>query len=202
MTTDIIFLGIITVFCVIGAKRGFIKNVGSLLSVMVSWILSRVLATSISTQILIHFNIGSYIDGVLSAFNSGLTDYGNIVVNGIPCIQMPNISGLGFVQAVSSAMNVSAAHICNMGVTLLLFSLCMIICGLVVRAFHTVFEKLPLGKTVNIVLGGVCGVMKGLIIAVLIYWVMYIVNIIFHTNIPLNGILTDRLFEFISQIHF
>lgn len=76
----------------------------------------------------------------------------------------------------------------------------MFVCGVVVSSVQIVFEKIPLGKTVNMVLGGVCGLIKGIILSALVYCGMYIINVIIQANIPLNETVISRLFEMIVHI--
>lgn len=203
MTTDVVFLTIIIAFCVIGASKGFIKSVGGLLAVLVSWFVSKSLSLPISMWIFKSFDLANPINQAMSIFRGEATDYGTIVTNGIPGIRLPNVLGLTdcISQAVMNTFNASVANVVNMIVTIVLFSVCMLLCSMLVSLFQTAFTKIPLGKPINAVLGGVCGVIKGLIIAILVYYIMYILNVTLHANIPLNGVVIDKIFGLISNFH-
>jgi uncharacterized membrane protein required for colicin V production len=174
---DIIFLVIITSFCAIGVKKGCIKSIGGLLAVIVSWLASRTVAAQVSRCLFNYFVSKPQIDSVVSIFND------------------ENGSNI-----ITETINIPIINVWNIIIIILLFSVCMFVCGVVVSSVQIVFEKIPLGKTVNMVLGGVCGLIKGIILSALVYCGMYIINVIIQANIPLNETVISRLFEMIVHI--
>lgn len=179
MMIDMIFCVIITSFCVIGVKKGCIKSIGGLLAVIFSWFISRILARTVGMHLFNHFMSKLQIDNTVSIFNADMMKYSNVITDSI---------------------NIPMTNVWNIVIMILLFSICMFVSGVIVSYFQAVFEKIPMGKTVNMVLGGVCGLIKGIIIAVLVYCGMYIMNVTMQTNIPLNETVINRLFEVIMRI--
>lgn len=108
MATDIIFLVIIITFCIIGACKGFIKGIGGLLAVLVSWFVSKSLSLPISIWIFKSYNLSNPINQAMSIMRGEAADYGNIVTNSIPGIRLPNILGItdGISQAVMNTFNI------------------------------------------------------------------------------------------------
>ena len=69
---DMIFLAIIIGYVFIGANRGGIRSVGGLIAMVVSWVIARSLAESVTVSLFNRFGLESYIGSMLSPLAEGI----------------------------------------------------------------------------------------------------------------------------------
>ena len=72
------------------------------------------------------------------------------------------------------------------GVLAKIFALFMLICGHFVYLFEDLFKKLPLGKTADRVFGFICGLIKGVFVVLIRYFIITCLNIFTSINILVN----------------
>lgn len=154
MIIEVIFLGIIVAYAVLGAKKGGICSLGGLIALIISWIISRMLAVPITKQLFELFNIESIINSFVSGIGIGLHGSTDIVNNsvsssGILYIGDFGISGLikNLTQSIAGVVDNTALKIGSMFTMFILFSVCMIICRIILQITENTLQAIPLGQT-------------------------------------------------------
>ena len=199
VSTDLIFLAIIFVYALIGAQKGFIKSVGGLIAMVLSWIISRAAAMPVTIELFKNFNLEAKITEFMSMLNSGFAETNTILNSSIniPFLPINQLTG-----TINGIFNTTALNIGSMLVAIVLFAVCMLLFGVIVKLAQAAFEKIPMGKTMNSVFGLVCGSVKGLILTVIIFMLISVINSIFQLNIPISECFIGRMMMYIGSIHF
>ena len=192
MSTNMLFIAIIIIFGIFGALRGAIKSIGGLVSAIVSFILARILATPITRLIFAKTDLDKFISNCISVVNTGINESLNIVGSGsaglhsIGGTSIISDSVNGFFNTTSNIVQVSALRLGSIFVAMLLFTLFMVVCGILVMIINRSFEMIPMGKTINFIVGFACGALKGLLIVIMLYYVLYGLNRLLGLTIPLD----------------
>lgn len=203
MSADLILIGVILLYGLFGALRGGIKSIGGLISMCLSFVLSRALAVPVTERIFALTSLEDKIEYYLSAARQGVIQSNDIINIGIPVINTSPISDSvdGFMRSVTGVFSVTAINIASIVTALILFAIFMFIFGIVITNFNTLFETLPLGKTINTVFGFVCGVIKGVIVALLLYYLFVCINRLCGSTIPLSSGLLSNIIQNLPEIH-
>ena len=178
MLISILFVGIIIVYGFIGLKKGGIKSIGGLISMILSFILSRCLAIPVTQYVCNESGISDKISSFIQSIN------GSVFLNG-------NAFNLGFV-------NLSAEKLLSSFVMILLFSLFMFIFGLIIHLISSAVKIVPLGEKLDKAIGFISGVVKGLIVAIIVYFILYTVNMIPNVHIPLDNTVLNNVMQMIG----
>lgn len=178
MLISILFVSIIIVYGFIGLKKGGIKSIGGLISMILSFILSRCLAIPVTQYVCNESGISDKISSFIQSIN------GSVFLNG-------NAFNLGFV-------NLSAEKLLSSFIMILLFSLFMFIFGLIIHLISSAVKIVPLGEKLDKAIGFISGVVKGLIMAIIVYFILYTVNMIPNVHIPLDNIVLNNVMQMIG----
>lgn len=207
ITTDIIFLIIIAVYCLFGMHKGCIKSIGGLIGMVASWILSRTLAVPITNTLMNNTNIGTELSNLLQPMSEMLNATGDAVsgtMNGLIKIDGFGINqqAVNLGQTVVGILNSSGLNLFSTLTMVILFSLFMFIFGIIINMANKAFELVPMGKTLNALLGGVAGIVKGLIVSVIVYYIIICINLIFKASIPVEDSFITQVMQFIQNLKF
>lgn len=202
LSTDLIFLAIIVVYAIVGARKGCIKSIGGLIAMVLSWIISRAAALPVTIELFKNFNLEAKITEFMSMINMGIVESGNLVNEGVNISLFTWGPFTKLTEAVNNVFNTTALNIGSMLVTIVLFAICMLIFGMIVKVAQAAFEKIPMGKTMNSVFGLICGLIKGLIIALIIFFLISCVNSILQINIPINDCFLNKVIFFIRNLRY
>lgn len=178
MLISILFVSIIIVYGFIGLKKGGIKSIGWLISMILSFILSRCLAIPVTQYVCNESGISDKISCFIQSIN------GSVFLNG-------NAFNLGFV-------NLSAEKLLSSFIMILLFSLFMFIFGLIIHLISSAVKIVPLGEKLDKSIGFISGVVKGLIMAIIAYFILYTVNMIPNVHIPLDNTVLNNVMQMIG----
>ena len=178
MLISILFVSIIIVYGFIGLKKGGIKSIGGLISMILSFILSRCLAIPVTQYVCNESGISDKISCFIQSIN------GSVFLNG-------NAFNLGFV-------NLSAEKLLSSFIMILLFSLFMFIFGLIIHLISSAVKIVPLGEKLDKAIGFISGVVKGLIVAIIVYFILYTVNMIPNVHIPLDNTVLNNVMQMIG----
>lgn len=178
MLISILFVSIIIVYGFIGLKKGGIKSIGWLISMILSFILSRCLAIPVTQYVCNESGISDKISCFIQNIN-GLVFQGG------------NAFNLGFV-------NLSAEKLLSSFIMILLFSLFMFIFGLIIHLISSAVKIVPLGEKLDKSIGFISGVVKGLIMAIIVYFILYTVNMIPNVHIPLDNTVLNNVMQMIG----
>lgn len=178
MLISILFVSIIIVYGFIGLKKGGIKSIGWLISMILSFILSRCLAIPVTQYVCNESGISDKISCFIQNIN------GSVFLNG-------NAFNLGFV-------NLSAEKLLSSFIMILLFSLFMFIFGLIIHIISSAVKIVPLGEKLDKSIGFISGVVKGLIMAIIVYFILYTVNMIPNVHIPLDNTVLNNVMQMIG----
>lgn len=163
-------------------------------------------AIPITIQLFKIFNLKSFINNIIGVFNSSLIGGTEIInestssMNGFANIGQLNITGPinRLSQSITGVLDTTAVNIGSMFVTIIIFAICMFICQIIIKGFQGVFEKIPIGKTINTIFGIVCGAVKGIIIVLILYFIFALINSLFHASIPLDDGIVNKTLGVIS----
>lgn len=194
MSVNVILLGVIIIYGILGMTKGGIRSIGGLISTIVSGILSKVLALPVTEFLFDKFCIGekiaAYVQSTSSSVLSGggtindcITEFSSLVNTGSIDLNSPFEK---VVNILSNSLNHSILQISSVFVMIILFTVFMLIFGLVIKCFEDTFKHIPLGKTLNSIIGIGCGLLKGIIISIIICVAIYYLNYIPGVNIPLD----------------
>lgn len=178
MLISILFVSIIIVYGFIGLKKGGIKSIGGLISMILSFILSRCLAIPVTQYVCNESGISDKISSFIQSINGSVSQGGNAF-------------NLGFV-------NLSAEKLLSSFVMILLFSLFMFIFGLIIHLISSAVKIVPLGEKLDKSIGFISGVVKGLIMAIIVYFILYTVNMIPNVHIPLDNTVLNNVMQMIG----
>lgn len=203
MSVNILFIVIIVVCGIAGAFRGAIVSIGGLLSTILSFILSKALAVPVTKQIFEATNFNELINKAIEAVEQGIDQSAAGIGVSIPAI--PSLNTVPITDAFSSMTNtltglfkINALHIGSTITGLVLFSIFMVIFGIIVHIINRFFAAIPMGKTINSIIGFACGAVKGIIISIMLYYLFICVNSLIGMNIPVG----DGLSEVIKSIPY
>ena len=195
MLISILFVSIIIVYGFIGLIKGGIKSIGGLISMILSFILSRCLAIPVMQYVCNESGISDKISSFIQSIN------GSVFLNG-------NAFNLGFVNlsdpanqminSVNNVVNLSAEKLLSSFVMILLFSLFMFIFGLIIHLISSAVKIVPLGEKLDKAIGFISGVVKGLIVAIIVYFILYTVNMIPNVHIPLDNTVLNNVMQMIG----
>lgn len=178
MLISILFVSIIIVYGFIGLKNGGIKSIGGLISMILSFILSRCLAIPVTQYVCNESGISDKISCFIQNINGSVFQGGNAF-------------NLGFV-------NLSAEKLLSSFIMILLFSLFMFIFGLIIHLISSAVKIVPLGEKLDKAIGFISGVVKGLIMAIIVYFILYTVNMIPNVHIPLDNTVLNNVMQMIG----
>jgi hypothetical protein len=178
MLISILFVSIIIVYGFIGLKKGGIKSIGGLISMILSFILSRCLAIPVTQYVCNESGISDKISSFIQSINGSVSQGGNAF-------------NLGFV-------NLSAEKLLSSFIMILLFSLFMFIFGLIIHLISSAVKIVPLGEKLDKSIGFISGVVKGLIMAIIVYFILYTVNMIPNVHIPLDNTVLNNVMQMIG----
>ena len=195
MLISMLFVGIIIAYGFIGLKKGGIKSIGGLISMILSFILSRCLAIPVMQYVCNESGISDKISSFIQSIN------GSVFLNG-------NAFNLGFVNlsdpanqminSVNNVVNLSAEKLLSSFIMVLLFSLFMFIFGLIIHLISSAVKIVPLGEKLDKSIGFISGVVKGLIMAIIVYFILYTVNMIPNVHIPLDNTVLNNVMQMIG----
>ena len=168
MLISILFVSIIIVYGFIGLKKGGIKSIGGLISMILSFILSRCLAIPVTQYVCNESGISDKISSFIQNINGSVFQGGN------------------------------AFNLLSSFVMILLFSLFMFIFGLIIHLISNAVKIVPLGEKLDKAIGFISGVVKGLIMAIIVYFILYTVNMIPNVHIPLDNTVLNNVMQMIG----
>lgn len=155
MLISMLFVGIIIVYGFIGFKKGGIKSIGGLISMILSFILSRCLAIPVTQYVCNESGISDKISSFIQSINSSVFLNGNAFNLGFVNLSDPANQ---MINSVNNVVNLSAEKLFIM---ILLFSLFMFIFGLIIHLISSAVKIVSLGKKLDKAIGFISGVVKG-----------------------------------------
>ena len=182
MLISILFVGIIIVYGFIGLKKGGIKSIGGLISMILSFILSRCLAIPVMQYVCNESGISDKISSFIQNINGSVFQGGNAFNLGFANLSDPANQ---MINSVNNVVNLSVEKLLSSFIMILLFSLFMFIFGLIIHLISSAVKIVPLGEKLDKAIGFISGVVKGLIVAIIVYFILYTVNMIPNVHIPL-----------------
>lgn len=191
MSVEMLFLIIILFYGVIGIMRGRIRTLGDLVSMLVIGVLAKVFALPVAKWVFSVTNLEAIIKNMLMSAQRGISETGAVFNSGMNEV-IPSggfnvdLTADKLTEMISALLDRTALNVTTMLSMVVLFALFMLICGHFVYLFEGLFKKLPLGKTINNVLGFVCGVIKGVFVVVILYFCITCLNNFTSINIPVN----------------
>ena len=209
MILDIIIFAVVIIFAIIGIKRGFIKEIVSLVGVVVAVSLSFWLAGLCSDFIydkLIEEKVSTKISQTIveTADNSLNSIEDNIPDSLLKAAELLKIDvGSVIGTDVSESLDATAESVANNLMKsivqpmctkfilvisfIILFILLMVIISLIAKALNIV-AKLPVLNSLNRLLGGIVGALRGAVIIVAVCYILYILASIFDDGIVGVGV--------------
>ena len=209
---DILIIVIIGICIILGAYKGLVKSVFSLVTIVLSFLVAKMFTPVLSSWLINNTNIENTIHNffkvkdTLPSVPSGVSDASNSVsvwFDSLNLGEVPN-SVINFfqnlwnggVQAAGNA-NATVADITTASIVsfisfigLLIFA--FVVISLLVEVL-TLVTKLPVIGTFNTIGGAVFGFLKGLILNLVIISILFVIAI-FLKDSPLNIALRDSLF--------
>ena len=158
MLISMLFVGIIIVYGFIGLKKGGIKSIGGLISMILSFILSRCLAIPVTQYVCNESDISDKISSFIQSINSSVFLNGNAFNLGFVNLSNPANQ---MINSVNNVVNLSAEKLLSSFIMILLFSLFMFIFGLIIHLISSAVKIVPLGKKLDKAIGFISGVVKG-----------------------------------------
>ena len=182
---NIIYSSVMVVCIVVGLYRGGIRSIGGLAAMIISWITSRSVSGNITLWLFNNYKVDEYISSFITPFQDGTIS--NNILSGTNMVNsVTKIPLNGLPQAVTESLNVSAYSVCVTLVTILCFAILMCFLGLIVNLINKSIKAVPIGKELNALLGGACGLVKGAVLCLILYFSFMAINSLFGTNIPIN----------------
>ena len=120
MLISMLFVGIIIVYGFIGFKKGGIKSIGGLISMILSFILSRCLAIPVTQYVCNESGISDKISSFIQSINSSVFLNGNAFNLGFVNLSDPASQ---MINSVNNVVNLSAEKLLSSFIMILLFSL-------------------------------------------------------------------------------
>ncbi len=191
MLISMLFVGIIIVYGFIGFKKGGIKSIGGLISMILSFILSRCLAIPVTQYVCNESGISDKISSFIQSINSSVFLNGNAFNLGFVNLSDPANQ---MINSVNNVVNLSAE---NLFIMILLFSLFMFIFGLIIHLISSAVKIVPLCEKLDKAIGFISGVVKGLIVTIIVYFILYTVNMIPNVHIPLDNTVLNNVMQMI-----
>ena len=204
MIIDIIILAVVIIFAIIGIKRGFIKEIVSLIGAVVAISLSFWLAGLCSDFIydkLIEEKVSTKISQTIietadNSLNSIEDNIPDSLLKAAELLKIDVSSVIG--NDVSESLEATAESVANNLMKsivqpmctkfilvisfIILFILLMVIISLVAKALNVV-AKLPVLNSLNRLLGGIVVALRGAVIIVAVCYILYILASIFENGI-------------------
>ena len=123
MLISMLFVGIIIVYGFIGLKKGGIKSIGGLISMILSFILSRCLAIPVTQYVCNESGISDKISCFIQNINGSVFQGGNAFNLGFVNLSDPANQ---MINSVNNVVNLSAEKLLSSFIMILLFSLFLI----------------------------------------------------------------------------
>lgn len=221
---DIVIVGIILLFVLVGIKRGFIKEIVSLVGVIIAAVLAVTLSGAGSTFIYDSFIDGKVQDTVSNSIVSAVGNDAGEILENIPQKFITAGEGLGInveelvndnmgetveqtASSVASTVSVKIVRPIISGIIrvvlfILIFIIAKILIGWLGRVLN-IIAKLPVIGGANTLLGGVVGFIRGIIFALILCFVVIIIVDVKPTG--LFGITSETvensvIFDFLAGI--
>ena len=202
MSINVVYLSVIGISICIGFIRGGVKSIGGLIAMIISWVLARSVAGGITLWLFEKFGIETYLAGLIAPFQDG-TIANNLLTGADVVKEYTNIPFVtGVTQTFANSLNVTAYNICTMLTTVLAFAVLLCISGLILKIINTGVNSIPMSKGLNAVLGGVCGLIKGVILCLVLYFIFICLNSLFGTHIPIDTGYLTNIWQNIQGLHF
>ncbi len=181
---DIIAILIVAFLIVWGIKKGFVKAIFSLGSLLISLILSLILYPPV-TGFLAESALGDFVRlNVYKVLGADGAAAGDTSV-----LNLPEIFGTAIRQAETAAKETLANVVADLALTLLgiiiVFILVKILLWLVLKLLDVV-TKLPIIRTANKLLGGAVGAVYGVLVIYLLLALLTFVTTLNATNLPMQ----------------
>ena len=123
MLISILFVSIIIVYGFIGLKKGGIKSIGGLISMILSFILSRCLAIPVTQYVCNESGISDKISCFIQNINGSVFQCGNAFNLGFVNLSDPANQ---MINSVNNVVNLSAEKLLSSFIMIMLFSLFML----------------------------------------------------------------------------
>ena len=165
LIADLVVIGVLILGVVLGAKKGFIKTIAGLVIVVVS-IFGAKFLSSIVTEPITCFVFPLVEESVTSKIGNNVID-----PSGIDIVDRAVESAAGTVTPI---LKVTAEAFVRSIVHAVAFLFCFLVLTIVLRLLMDAVDKvfdLPLLKSVNGILGAVCGLIQALLILFLVPYV-------------------------------
>ncbi len=209
---DLVFIGIILIFAFIGLSRGFIKEIVSLIGVILALVVSFYLSRIFADFIFETFVKDTVVEKISETIVSTAENSVNGVVDVIPEYIVSAAKSMGFditssvnnniasdIESTATSVSTSIVEdvagplisgLISVVLFIILFIILKILIGLISKALNLV-AKLPVIKSANKLLGFSVGLIRGVLTVVIC---CYVLTILVNTNDNgLFGITNDRL---------
>lgn len=196
---DLVVVGLIALFVFIGIKRGFVKEIVSLVGFIVALVLAFSLSNVGAELAYDNFIDASVQDSVKQSITDSVKNDANGILNSVPeeFISAAKTIGIDIEAAVNDSIGVNISDtaqnvalkishdIARPVVTTLIRVILFLVLFIIIRILIgwlgkvlNIFARLPVLHSANKLLGGIVGFLRGTVIAlVLCYVVILIVNV-------------------------
>lgn len=192
---DIIAILIVASLVVWGMKKGFVKAVFSLGSLLISLILSLILYPPV-TNFLAGSAVGDFVRLNVIKMLGGEGASAPAASGDSSALNLPEVFGTAIRQAETTAKESLANVVADLALTLLgiivVFILVKILLFLVLKILSVV-TKLPLIRTANKLLGGGVGAVYGILVIYLLLALLTFITTLSATNLPTQIVQESRV---------
>ena len=176
---DLLLIGIIALFVLIGYKQGLVKSAIKILSFFIAVIISLILYKPISNTIIVHTSLDDNIKNIIVEnvkIEEKKEEDSNVVKD-----NLSNKIIVGANNTIEEAANSFAVKIIELGVILLLYLITRLVLRFI-SALTDLITNLPILKQINKTGGIIYGFLKGIFIIYAILGIIYLISPIISKN--------------------
>ena len=176
---DLLLIGIIALFVLIGYKQGLVKSAIKILSFFIAVIISLILYKPISNTIIVHTSLDDNIKNIIVEnvkIEEKKEEDSNVVKD-----NLSNKIIVGANNTIEEAANSFAVKIIELGVILLLYLITRLVLRFI-SALTDLITNLPILKQINKTGGIIYGFLKGVFIIYAILGIIYLISPIISKN--------------------
>lgn len=192
---------IVIIFCIVGIKRGFLKEIGHIICWLISLIGSKILVPIVELKLYEYFKVKEVLsenimnvvskadftslDNLRSSLNQGLS---NVPLVGsylgsftdkewaITDMYQKGISNMEIElhDFILESVESLAHQVVSIGAFILLFIVLIFISSLLFGLLEKVFTSIKLVGAANGLLGGIIGLVKGIIVSLILYSILFL----------------------------
>lgn len=198
---DYCCIAVVAIFCIIGIKRGFLKEIGRIICWLISLIGSKILVTPVELKLYDYFKVKDVLsenimnviskadftslDSLRDSLNAGLSKIsfvGSYLGSftdkewAITDMYQKGIANmeLELHNFILETVEPIAHQVVGIGAFILLFIAFIILSSLFYGLFEKLFTSIKLVGGVNGLLGGIVGIIKGILVVLILYSILFL----------------------------